>query len=77
MVDGRVVKYDHRLRGINLEQAKKAVASTVEYAHSHMGESAWQEVMNPEQTKVDLLDNPYTYVKHAAGVEPAAPDQQA
>jgi len=75
MVDGRVLKYDHRLRGINLDRAKKAVASTVEYAYSRMGEDAWQEVMNPEQTKVELLDNPYTYVRHGAGVEAAAKDQ--
>ncbi|HEU5439532.1 MAG TPA: amidohydrolase family protein, partial [Ktedonobacterales bacterium] len=67
MVDGKVVKYDHRLRGINLDRAKKAVASTVEYTHSCMGESAWQEVMNPEQTKVELLDNPYTYTRRDGG----------
>ncbi|HEU5343113.1 MAG TPA: amidohydrolase family protein [Ktedonobacterales bacterium] len=67
MVDGRVLKYDHQLRDINLARAKQAVASTVEYAYSQMGESAWQEVMCPEQTKVELLDNPYTYVKKAVG----------
>jgi len=72
-----VLKYDHQLRGINLGRAKKAVASTVEYAYSNMGESAWQEVMNPEQTKVDLLDNPYTYTKRSASVEATAQDQQS
>jgi 5-methylthioadenosine/S-adenosylhomocysteine deaminase len=61
MVDGRVLKYDHRLRDISLARAKQAVAATVEYARSNMGESAWNEVMNPEQSKVELLDNPYTY----------------
>ncbi|HEX9038632.1 MAG TPA: amidohydrolase family protein [Ktedonobacterales bacterium] len=61
MVDGRVLKYDHRLRDISLTRAKQAVAATVEYARSTMGESAWNEVMNPEQSKVELLDNPYTY----------------
>ncbi len=63
MVDGRVLKYNHRLRDISLARAKHAVAATVEFARSNMGESAWQEVMNPEQTKVELLDNPYTYTK--------------
>ena len=69
MVDGRVLKYDHRLRDISLARAKHAVARTVEFAHAQMGESAWQEVMNPEQTKVELLDNPYTYTnkKEEAG----------
>ncbi len=61
MVDGRVLKYDHRLRDISLGRAKHVVSQTVEYTRSQMGESAWQEVMNPEQSKVDLLDNPYTY----------------
>ncbi len=63
MVDGRVLKYDRRLRDISLARAKHAVAKTVEYAYSQMGEQVWQEVMNPEQTKVEVLENPYTYTK--------------
>jgi cytosine/adenosine deaminase-related metal-dependent hydrolase len=63
VVDGRVLKYNGRLKDISLARAKHAVAQTVEYTYSQMGESAWQEVMNPEQSKVELLDNPYTYTK--------------
>ena len=39
----------------------QAVAKTVEYARSKMGEQAWNEGMNPEKAKVELRDNPYTY----------------
>jgi len=61
MVNGKVVKYDHRLIGIDLNMAKQAVAKTVEYARTQMGEQAWNEAMNPEQAVVELIDNPYTY----------------
>ncbi|HLH61843.1 MAG TPA: amidohydrolase family protein [Ktedonobacteraceae bacterium] len=61
VVDGKVVKYDHRLIGIDLEKARQAVAKTVEYARSKMGEQAWNEGMNPEKAEVELIENPYTY----------------
>jgi adenine deaminase len=73
MVDGKVVKYDHRLHGADLAKAKGAVAQTVEYARSQMGEQAWNEGMNPEQAKVDLIANPYTYTNRATVV--ATPPQ--
>src|SRR5712671_3007608 len=61
MVDGKVIKYDHRLLGIDLDRARQAVAKTVEYARSKMGEQAWNEGMNPEKAEVELIENPYTY----------------
>ncbi len=61
MVDGKVVKYDHHLLGIDLARAKEAVGKTVEYARSKMGEKAWTEGMILEQAKVDVIDNPYQY----------------
>ncbi len=63
MVDGKVVKYDHRLQGIDLSKAKQAVMKTVEYAHTSMGEQAWNEAMNPEQATAELIDNPYKYTE--------------
>src|SRR5437899_12869850 len=47
MVDGKVVKYNHQLLGIDLDRAKQAVAKTVEYARSKMGEQAWHDGMHP------------------------------
>jgi cytosine/adenosine deaminase-related metal-dependent hydrolase len=63
MVDGKVVKHNHRLLGIDLNAARQAVAKTVEYARSRMGEQAWNESMNPAKAVVELIDNPYTYTK--------------
>jgi cytosine/adenosine deaminase-related metal-dependent hydrolase len=61
MVDGRVIKYDHRLLGVDLAKAKQAVMKTVEYAQGQMGEQAWTQAMNPEKAVVELRDNTYTY----------------
>lgn len=63
MVNGNVVKYDHRLLGVDLDRARLAVAKTVEYARSSMGEQAWNEGMNPAKAEVELIDNPYLYTK--------------
>ncbi len=67
MVDGNVVKYDHRLRGIDLASAKRAVAQTVEYTYAQMGEQAWLEAMNPEKPSEELIENPYTYTDWDGG----------
>jgi cytosine/adenosine deaminase-related metal-dependent hydrolase len=63
MVDGKVVKYDHHLLGINLAKAKEAVGKTVEYARSKMGEKAWTEGMILEKAEVKSIDNPYKYTE--------------
>ena len=66
MVDGNVVKYDHRLVGIDLDAARQAVTKTVEYARGRMGEQAWNESMNPEKAVVEFIENPYTYTEKSA-----------
>src|SRR6266700_6630158 len=33
----------------------------VKYAHAQMGDEAWNQAMNPDIPKVDLIPNPYTY----------------
>jgi cytosine/adenosine deaminase-related metal-dependent hydrolase len=66
IVDGRVVKHEHRLVGIDLASARQAVGRTVEYARGRMGEQAWSEAMNPEKAVVESIDNPYTYTGRAA-----------
>ncbi len=61
MVNGKIVKYAHELQGVDLAKARRAVAETVEYAHAQMGDEAWNQAMNPDIPKVDLIPNPYTY----------------
>lgn len=64
LVDGRVVKRDGRLVGVDLAAARAAVESTVEYLRSTMGEQAWRQGMNPEIPETKILDNPYTYTEY-------------
>ncbi|HEV8193707.1 MAG TPA: amidohydrolase family protein, partial [Ktedonobacterales bacterium] len=67
LVDGKVIKYNHQLRDINLNKAKQAVGTTVEYAYSQMGEQAWRDGMVPEKPEVELIENPYQYTDWDGG----------
>ncbi|MGZ6322440.1 MAG: amidohydrolase family protein, partial [Ktedonobacterales bacterium] len=67
MVDGKVVKFDHRLLGIDVAKAKQAVGRTVDYAYAQIGEQAWHEAMSPEKPSSELIDNPYQYTKATSG----------
>jgi cytosine/adenosine deaminase-related metal-dependent hydrolase len=62
MVNGKVVKYEHRLLGSDLNRAKQAIEKSVEYLHGQIGPQGWNEAMNPEKAMVELIDNPYTYL---------------
>jgi 5-methylthioadenosine/S-adenosylhomocysteine deaminase len=61
LVDGRVVKHEHRLVGVDLGAARQAVEQTVEYAMSQLGDEAWSAFMNPDVPEARVLDNPYMY----------------
>jgi 5-methylthioadenosine/S-adenosylhomocysteine deaminase len=64
IIDGQVVKDEHRLVGMDLEKARSAVAATVDYLRSDMGEDVWQAGMHPDLPADDkVLDNPYTYTE--------------
>ena len=69
LVNGRVVKHEHRLVGANLAAAKEAVAGTVEHARSTMGEKAWQEAMTPELPPSERIPNPYTYTHYTGSAD--------
>jgi cytosine/adenosine deaminase-related metal-dependent hydrolase len=64
LVDGRIVKRDHRLVGVDLAAARTAVDRTVEYLRGELGEEAWQRGMNPDVPESKVLDNPYTYTDY-------------
>jgi len=61
IVNGRVVKFAHKLVGVDLGKARQAVEQTVEYLQNTLGEEAWVEGMHPEIPEAKVLDNPYTY----------------
>jgi len=60
VVNGRVVKHDHRLVDIDLDRTRRAVESTVEYLQGQLGDQ-WEQEMHPEVPGSKVLDNPYTY----------------
>jgi cytosine/adenosine deaminase-related metal-dependent hydrolase len=64
LVDGRIVKRDHRLVGIDLADVRRKVEATVEHLRSTLGEEAWEEGMNPDVPEAKVLDNPYTYTDY-------------
>ncbi|GAB2966185.1 amidohydrolase family protein [Amycolatopsis acidiphila] len=64
LVDGRVVKHDHRLVGIDLAAVRREVEETVGHLRSAMGEEAWRTGMNPDIPATKILDNPYTYTDY-------------
>jgi 5-methylthioadenosine/S-adenosylhomocysteine deaminase len=69
LVDGRVVKHEHRLVGVSLPAAKEAVGRTVEYARGTKGEEAWQDSLTPELPAAERVPNPYTYTDYDGGEE--------
>jgi 5-methylthioadenosine/S-adenosylhomocysteine deaminase len=63
LVDGRVVKHEGKLVGIDLGRARAAVEETVEFAMSTLGEEAWKGGMHPEIPETQVLENPYQYTE--------------
>jgi 5-methylthioadenosine/S-adenosylhomocysteine deaminase len=74
VVNGRVVKYDHRLVGSDLGKARQAVEQTVEYLQGVLGPEAWTEGMHPEIPETRVVHNPYTYTytEGAPGAQPGS-----
>jgi 5-methylthioadenosine/S-adenosylhomocysteine deaminase len=65
MVNGRVLKHDHRLLLDDLmARARSAVTQTVDYLRGEMGEQAWDADMHPAQPDVELIANPYQYSEY-------------
>jgi 5-methylthioadenosine/S-adenosylhomocysteine deaminase len=67
VVNGRVVKYDHRLVGVDLAKARQAVEQTVDYLKGVLGPQAWDEGMHPEIPETRVAENPYTYTYEKPG----------
>ena len=59
MVNGRLVKYDHELIGVDLAKVRAAVESTVEHALGALGPDEWKDAMSPDLPKREEVPNPY------------------
>ncbi len=64
LVDGRVVKSEHRLVGVDLAAVRREVEATVEHLRTGMGEDVWQAGMDPELPPGAVQDNPYQYTDY-------------
>ncbi|PRY45038.1 amidohydrolase family protein [Umezawaea tangerina] len=67
VVNGRVVKSDGRLVGVDLGAVRAKVEDTVDHLRSTLGEEAWAKGMNPDIPTREVLDNPYTYTDYRSG----------
>src|ERR1700728_3964854 len=67
IVDGRVVKSEGRLTGVDLGAVRREVDATVDYLRSVIGEEAWAQGMHPEIPETKVMDNPYTYTDYRSG----------
>jgi cytosine/adenosine deaminase-related metal-dependent hydrolase len=63
VIDGNLVKHEHRLLGVDLARARAVVEETVSYLESELGSKAWHVGMNPEVPARQKRENPYTYTK--------------
>jgi cytosine/adenosine deaminase-related metal-dependent hydrolase len=64
VVDGRVVKHEGQLVGVDLAPVRREIDATVEYLRSELGEKAWATGMYPDLPTTDVLDNPYQYTDY-------------
>ena len=63
VIDGNIVKHEHRLINIDLARAKSAVEETVSFLADTLGEEAWNAGMYPEISAREAAENPYKYVE--------------
>ncbi|MDX3852067.1 amidohydrolase family protein [Streptomyces sp. AK02-01A] len=64
LVNGRVVKHEHRLLGVDLAAVRREAEHTVGHLRSALGEEEWLKGMNPDIPESKVLDNPYTYTDY-------------
>src|SRR3954447_11035101 len=65
IVDGRVVKHEHQLVGVDLAAVRRTLEATVEHLKDDLGEEQWNNGMNPDlPTEDEVLHNPYQYTDY-------------
>lgn len=65
IVNGEVVKHEHRLVGVDLAAVRRTVENTVDHIKSTLGPETWAHGMNPEMPADDeVFDNPYQYTEY-------------
>ena len=62
VVDGNILKHEHRLINVDLEKARQVVGETVTHLETTLGDEAWEAGMHPALAPKAIIDNPYKYV---------------
>jgi cytosine/adenosine deaminase-related metal-dependent hydrolase len=66
LVDGAVLKSDHRLVGMDVKAAQDEVARSVDHLRSSLGDDVWEAGMNPDIPQQSVMDNPYQYTDYGS-----------
>jgi len=66
IVNGKIVKHDHKLIGVDLGKARRAIDETVTYLKAEHGDEEWNNGMHPEIPEHEMLANPYVYRENVA-----------
>lgn len=64
LVNGKLLKHEHRLIGADMEGLRNKVSATLEHLQSTLGKEAWERDMNPDIPESKILDNPYMYTDY-------------
>jgi cytosine/adenosine deaminase-related metal-dependent hydrolase len=66
LVDGRVVKHQGKLVGVDLPAVRREIESTIDYLKGACGEEVWEQGMFPQMPEAEaaILDNPYQYTDY-------------
>jgi cytosine/adenosine deaminase-related metal-dependent hydrolase len=66
LVDGQLLKHEHRLVGMDVPAAQRDVERTVDHLRSTIGEDTWLAGLNPEIPDQSVMDNPYQYTDYTS-----------
>jgi 5-methylthioadenosine/S-adenosylhomocysteine deaminase len=61
MVNGKLVKRDHKLVGVDLAAARQKIEATVDHLVGQLGEQKWNQGMYPDVPESQAEENPYQY----------------
>jgi cytosine/adenosine deaminase-related metal-dependent hydrolase len=62
VIDGNIVKFEHRLVGIDMARVRSTVGETVSFLESSLGADEWHAGMHPDLPPKKEIANPYKYI---------------
>lgn len=62
VINGNIVKHEHKLLGVDLARVRATVDETVQFLESTLGAEAWESGMHPDLPPKKNIANPYKYI---------------